>query len=541
MWPLTNNQPIQRIPFPLPVCPPSGTDVKQMKQFTQSLYKDFWNFSVDEASRLLEQKEPSYWQNQGERLALILFHQAAERVPAYKDFLNKNHIKHIKIKTIQDFQNVPTVDKKNYLEKYPLEALYFEGTLFEAQMVSVSSGSSGEPFLWPRGGLLEMETTYIQEMYLKKFFEIDTLSTLYIDSFAMGMYIAGPIILNSALRISQKGYPMMVITPGLSMNDIMRVLPKIGNKFDQIIIGGYPPFVKDIIEEGRQRGLFWKQLKPRLILAGEGFSEEWRDMVSELAGIDDSYNKIINIYGTADASIVGHETPESIILRRFINSQPDIQKKVFNSHYQNRLPTLVQYFPTQKYFEVVDQELHFTATSGIPLIRYNIHDNGGILPYDQITQLCDKEGFDIDQTMKNKPTPCPSWKLPFVYLYGRSDFTAVVYGANIYPENIKNALECKEVINSVTGRFTMSTEYNKRQDTYLLIHVELADGIANTKSLEDKIENVITDTLLRLNDEYRSSYQAKEKLMRPTIQLHDKKDQQFFNRDQRKQKWTNKK
>lgn len=79
-----------RTPFPLPVSPPpykQGSEAVRQKNFSAKLYKDFWNFSVDKASRLLEQKEPEYWERKGEQLALELFHAAAERVPAYKDFL----------------------------------------------------------------------------------------------------------------------------------------------------------------------------------------------------------------------------------------------------------------------------------------------------------------------------------------------------------------------------------------------------------------------------------------------------------------------
>lgn len=532
-----------RTPFPLPICPPpykQGSAAKQQRNFSAKLYKDFWSFSADKASQLLEQKEPEYWEKKGEQLAPELFHTAAERVPAYKDFLKKQKIKHSLVKTIQDFKKVPPVDKNNYLQKYPLEALHIDGELSDAQMISVSSGSSGEPFFWPRAGLLELETTYVQEMYLKTFFHIDKYSTLYLDCFAMGMYIAGPIILNSALRISQKGYPMMVITPGLSMDDILRVLPKIGTKFEQVIISGYPPYVKDVIEEGRQEGIFWNKLKPRLILAGEGFSEQWRDRVAELGGITDVFNSIINLYGTADASIISHETPESIVFRRFADQDKKLRIDLFGDRYPNRLPTLVQYLPTQKYFEVIDNEIHFTATSGVPLVRYNIHDDGGIVSYNKVAQSCKERGFDAAKTLRQGANDSPSWKLPFVYLYGRSDLTVIIYGANVYPENIKTALESNNLVKKVTGRFTMTTEYNQRQDPYLLIHIELAQGEQNTKALEEKIQSIITDTLLHLNDEYRSSYNAKGDMMRPTIRLHEKGNQQYFARAKHKQRWTKK-
>ncbi|MFH1354473.1 MAG: hypothetical protein ABIH36_04305 [bacterium] len=73
---------MQRTPFSLPVSPPlpkRGSDAaRQQSHFSARLYRDFWRFSVDKASRLLEQKEPEYWEKKGEQLALELFHAAAE-------------------------------------------------------------------------------------------------------------------------------------------------------------------------------------------------------------------------------------------------------------------------------------------------------------------------------------------------------------------------------------------------------------------------------------------------------------------------------
>ncbi|MEX1997837.1 MAG: phenylacetate--CoA ligase family protein [Candidatus Andersenbacteria bacterium] len=535
---------MEHLPFPLEVYPPAIKGERQsiefQGRFTKRLFEDFWDFSIDNASTALEEKESTYWEQKGVERALELFHAAAERVPAYKDFLKKQDIKPALIQTSADFKKIPTINKKNYLQLYPMEALLWDGQLSDAQIIAVSSGSSGEPFFWPRGGLLELETTYVQELYLKKIFHIDQYTTLYLDCFAMGMYIAGPIILNSALRISQKGYPMTVLTPGLSMDDIMRVIPNLGPHFEQIVIAGYPPYVKDIIEEAAKRGVQWHNYKVRLLLAGEGFSEQWRDHVAELAGGINVHDSIINIYGTADASIVGHETPESVTIRRLADQNEQLRTKLFNDRYQGRLPTFVQYLPTQKYFEVIDHELHFTATSGIPLVRYNIHDDGGIVTYKEAINFCEESDTDITKILKEKASGTPFWKLPFVYLYGRSDFTVVLYGANIYPENIKAALESEEIRKLVTGRFIMTIEHQDNQDPYLFLRIELTANIAPKAALQKKIQAAMISTLLAKNDEYRSTYHAKGKQAWPVIELYEKGNGEYFSRNRNKQQWTKK-
>jgi len=47
------------------------------------------------------------------------------------------------------------------------------------------------------------------------------------------------------------------------------------------------------------------------------------------------------------------------------------------------------------------------------------------------------------------------YSLPFVYLYARSDFAVVFYGANIYPGEIRHALDREELSHWITGKFTM--------------------------------------------------------------------------------------
>lgn len=525
-------------PFPLDVVPKPTARVSERAQ-NQALLEDYFNFPIEEAAQALRDNTADFWMKRGQKRALRLFHEAAQRVPAYKDFLRKNKVKETRIKTFKDFlSGVPPVDKNHYLRSYPLPALCWDGAITEAQIISVSSGSSGKPFFWPRAGLLEMETTYVQELYLNTIFGAHKKSTLYVNCFAMGMYIAGPIILNSALRVSQKGYPMLVLTPGLVMDDILRVIPSIGNQFDQILLAGYPPYIKDVIEEGTRHGINWKKHHVKILVAGEGFNEKWRNHVSELAGNINPVTDIINLYGTADASIVGHETPESILIRRIADHDSEFANELFEGRYPGRLPTLVQYYPTQKYFEVLNNELHFTAASGIPLIRYNIHDDGGVVSYEAVQRLCEERSYSPTRLLK-RAGHAQSWKLPFVYLYGRSDFTVVFYGANVYPENIKDALETSELRKYFTGRFVMSVEnHPQTQDQYLLIRLEVAAGVNKTDQLADKAKRVILTTLLAKNHEFKFSYNAKGEQATPQILLHSKGNKDFFARQHNKQSWT---
>ena len=100
----------------------------------------------------LKQRTAKEWDRRGEKRALELFHAMAERVPAYKDFLQKQKINHRCIKSIEDFKTIPPIDKDNYLRVYPRPMLCWDGDFKSGQWtISTTSGSTGKPFYFPRG------------------------------------------------------------------------------------------------------------------------------------------------------------------------------------------------------------------------------------------------------------------------------------------------------------------------------------------------------------------------------------------------------
>src|SRR3989344_8019682 len=372
-------------PFPLPVIPPVLRSQHDAKKFAQAAFGDFFSYPISAAQKLLVSTKAHEWEEQGKKNALQVFHAAAQRVPAYRDFLKKEGIKPEKIKTYSDFSQVPVVDKKNYLTRYPLGALSWDGNGQHDQIISVSSGSTGKPFLWPRDTRLELEVTYFFELIFNSFFNRPGKRTLIVDCFAMGMYVGGPFFLNTHLRIAQKGYEATIVTPGNVMDDILRVVQELAPDFDQILLSGYPPFLKDVIENGQEVGIDWSKKRVILYPAGEGFSESWRTAVAEAAGGVDEFTNFLSYYGTADAAVLGVETPWSIALRKKASKSVQTIEEIFG---QNRLPSVLQYLPTIRHLEVIANEIHLTTANGaIPLIRYNIHDNGGIMTHTEVADI----------------------------------------------------------------------------------------------------------------------------------------------------------
>ena len=472
----------------------------------------------------------------GQKHALDLFHFSAQNVPAYKDFLSKHHVDPKKVRTIQDFHAyVPIVDKANYLTQYPLEDLSVGGDMFTNRIISVSSGSSGTPFYWPRGRDQDIEGIAMHTNLYTNTFEMDQKSTLLVICFSMGTWIAGSFTTTSSFGYANKGNPVNIVTPGLEKAEAVNAIKSLAHHYKQTVIVGYPPFVKDIIEEGKRAGVKWSRTRTRILMAGETFSEEWRDYVLKLLGSKNPYFDTASIYGCADAGMLGHETPVSILARRIYNQRPKMRQAVFGT---DILPSIVQYDPERRYFESVGDELVFTSRAGIPLVRYNIKDTGGVLSYDDmITPIADR--FSKEAAARNINQDLEAWRQPFIYLNGRKDFSVTIYAVNIYPENIKAGLIDRRVRRWVTGKFTMATKNYSDMDQYFEINVELAKDFVFKPQHQDTIEAVILEKLLKFNSEFRKLHAAVDLKAIPRVHLIRFGDPQYFARGV-KHKWVQK-
>ncbi len=473
---------------------------------------------------MLRENSPEWWEQEGEKKALATFHEAAKRVPAYKDFLKKHNVNPEKVVSIEDFKtHVPVMTKKDYLRQYPLKDLCWDGDLSRMNVISVSSGSTGEPFFWPRDIWQEREVDSWYELVFRYLFDAHKKNTLFIDCYSMGMYVAGPFTFSSVNRIAQKDYPLMVATPGIELEDTLNILEKVGNNFDQIIIAAYPPFTKDILETLEKRNIaFNKSLK--FIFGAEAFSEVWRSYIHKKIKAADDMNSV-NTYGSADSAILAMETPLSIQIRRNAAKSKKISTLLFGNE---RVPALFQYNPLFKFFEVTDtNSLIFTSSSGLPLIRYEIGDNGGLRSGNSLIHDLRLEGT---KNLEN------SWLLPYIFLYERADFTVHLYGLNIYIDNVKAAIETEGPSEFLTGRFTMFTDIKRNMDQALTVYFELKQGVKSSRVVTNTVKKILTAVLKEKNSEYNRLSKAIGKKSQPVVRVIEYGDKRYFTQGT-KQRW----
>ncbi|MEV4168260.1 phenylacetate--CoA ligase family protein [Nonomuraea sp. NPDC049709] len=438
-----------------------------------------------------------------------LFHQVAATVPAYGRFLAEHGVEPSKIVTLADFASLPMTTKENYTSRHPLPDLCRDGVI--GDMIAVSSGSTGVPSFWPRSVGDERVIADRFEEVFRDSFDAGERRTLAVVCFALGTWVGGLFTVACCRHLAERGYPITVVAPGTDRREILRVLPELAPHFDQVVLLGYPPFLKNVIDT---EDLPWADWNVKLVTAGEVFSEEWRALVAERAGIADPVRGIASLYGTADAGVLGNETPLSVELRRFLAGRPRTARDLFG---ESRLPTLVQYDPGVRFFEEHEGTLLFSGDNGVPLIRYHIADEGGVLPYRDLLSFVRERGFEPRARGPERP---------FVYVFGRSHFTVSYYGANVYPENIAVGLEQPEVSGAVTGRFVVEVAEDERRDRHLTVTVELMPGEKPTDEVAQAVGASIHAQLLRLNSEF-AAYVPKQQQM-PFIRLREAGDPEYF-------------
>ena len=498
---------------------------KEQTQRVTAAFQEF--FSTPLEIRLQRHRQVS-----PEVAALDLFHSVANTVPAYQVFLQEHNIEPESIQTFEDFQKLPLITKQNYHSRHPIADLCRNGQLEECDMIAVSSGSTGSPTFWPRFLSDELQITTRFEQIFHDSFAADTQSTLAVVCFSLGTWVGGIYTANCSRYLASKGYPITVITPGSNKEEILRVVQGLGYAFEQVVLLGYPPFLKDVIDTGIARGMEWQQYRIKLVMAGEVFSEEWRSLVGERVGSNHPCHDSASLYGTADAGVLGNETPLSICIRRFLAEHPETARTLFG---ESRLPTLVQYDPLSRFFEVHEGTLLFSGDNGIPLVRYHISDNGGLIAYEEMLKFLAEWNFDpvaelqrlgINLRGDDLSLPRGIHPLPFVYVFGRSHFTVSYFGANIYPENVTVGLEQPEIREWVTGKFVLQVKEDQDKNRFLSVVVELAPTVAGDEQKRDAIASSILSQLLRLNSEF-ANYVPKEYQL-PQVELTPTGDPEYF-------------
>lgn len=440
---------------------------------------------------------------------LWVFNDAYSKTPALQKFYLKNNLSLKKLGSVDEFQrHIPITTKENYINSYKLEERCINGKLPINGIIFKSAGVAGERTYWTQSLKEEERFSVFVPFGLEYIFQYTKKNYNLLNCWAFGTW---PTAIDFTKAARECG---RMINIGPNIDETISTIKKLGNK-NNYLISGYPPYLKNLLIEGERNGINWNEYRIDVLTGGEGFVEEWRDLLVQKLG---NKSIIVSAYGSTDKGLgEGIETPLSITVRNIMRvlqislNNPkkaeqiyfkkfhrkgmpilskeriiDLFQKTFkqNLEVDVRLPMLFQtdpltYFHEEKNIlidnskvsrtEVITTNLKTYASQ--PVIRYNIGDESGVISHEKVLEIFNTHSIDIVELSNNIPhsekKPLP---YPFFFVYGRSDGMISIDGVNIFPDEIGRMIENlqdAEKINSfrifITQQFKIGIEIEMKQ------------------------------------------------------------------------------
>jgi len=485
----------------------------------------FRNFMMSNPKRaiwFMTSMPASFWKKQGEKIALKTFHEAAEKVPAYKDFLLKNGIKdHTKIKTIEDFKKyVPITNKKNYLNFYPIEKLTL-GDIAQSYILTMSGGVTDQPlyFLSDRN---DFKTTYPLGMsaLLDYFFDICNPSkkVLLINALSLGIWAGGITGILVFKSLCDKFPNISMATPGADPERVIDVLEKVGKFYDLIFIAAYPTLLKTILDTGDKRKLNWGDFNIKLGIGGELTDNSLYDyFVRKILPQKKDLYCIFDVYSGTEIGNLGISTPLTIKIKELAKNNEILSKSIF----EDKEPFgLFQSNPVGCWVESINNTIVVTKGGKIPLIRYDTGDIGKLFSWEEMNKILEKHRINIKEELKKDGWRKPPFKWPFLTVLGRKDYAISIFGAKISPESIQFLFGKDPKIHS----FKITSRDIKNLSPSFTVLVELQPSVelkdVDRQKLQNYYSNKILDHLLKTNFDFKNAYDINKEALTPKIIIY---------------------
>jgi phenylacetate-CoA ligase len=450
----------------------------------------------------LERTSPSVSSALSEARALRTARDAARRVPAYRDHLERQGIDPAHIRSLDE---LPETDKASYIDPNPLPSRCLDGRLpLIGSTIDESSGSTGTPYNWVRGAAERDHVRRMISFFARYSFGDEALIVL--NAFSMGAWATG---LTTAIALERNG---LVKATGPHVDKILGTMRELGTDHRYLIVG-YPPFLKLLLDEGDAQGFDWSAYTMHALLGGEGNSEGLRDYLLR------RFRSVVSGYGATDVEIgLAAETPVTVALRRLALERREIAEALFGE--ADRVPMVFQYNPMLHHVETNARgELLFTVCrSGTlsPKVRYNVHDEGGVLRDDELRRRLAAIGITPESL-----APAGFGRLvrmPYLFVFGRADSTVSVMGANIYPVDVEGGIYADPSLAAHVRSFRLSLLEERPGETRPLVSIELERG-APTEELTAGLASTIEEHLLATNTDYREAVGEYPEMMVPVVRL----------------------
>ena len=452
--------------------------------------------------RFLELAPPALSDVLSRARALRAVRRAARDVPAFREHLAGAALFPDRVASLD---LVPETDKASYIDRYSLADRCVGGRIpLIGSTIDESSGSTGTPYNWVRS---DEERHHVRRMI--SFFARYTFGDaplVILNAFSMGAWATG---MTTAIALERNG---LVKATGPNVDKIIGTMRQLGTRYRYLVVG-YPPFLKLLLDEGDAAGFAWSDYEMHALLGGEGNSEGLRDYLLR------RFRTVFSGYGATDIEIgLAAETPVCIALRRLAMARPEIAVVLFGE--ADRAPMIFQYNPFLHYIEANDRgELLFTVSRQAtlsPKIRYNVHDEGGVLRDDELRRRL--AAFDLRPEHLMPPGSPRLVRMPYLFVFGRKDSTVSVMGANIYPADIEAGIFADPVLAARVRSFRLSISEDRPGETRPCVSIELERGEPD-EPLRVSLAAMIEGRLGALNRDYQEAVKEYPELMPPVVRL----------------------
>jgi phenylacetate-CoA ligase len=408
-----------------------------------------------------------------EKLVLETFHRAAPRVPAYRTLLSEAGIKAEEIRTLNDFERLPVLDKASTFQRFDISQLCLDGQLGRLGTVLTSSGHSGI-FAF---GLTSSEDVpraaeWIDDS-LDALFSIRSKPTLLINCLPMGVKVP-----TQACTLAETS---------VRADMVIGLVEEFAHHFAQIILVGEAAFIKHVLELGRDAGIEWPRLTIQVIVGEEPLAENARKYLEGILSIDSREGNgglIVSSMGVAEVGLnLFAEVPPKgalIALRRLLHANRPLRHRVLGP--VEWVPCFFTYDPRRIYVEFDGAGRLLLTTldprSRVPLIRYATGDRGSF--------------FQIPPELQNSIDAAQlPWSeleaIPIVMIHGRGEH-ALAGRIPVFPEAVKEGIyHSAELAALTTANFRLAGGAESAG-----VRIQLSPGIEPDADIERRFTEAIS-------------------------------------------------
>lgn len=429
-----------------------------------------------------------------ERRAAASFLQARRRVPAYRLFLEEHAPARI-----EHFDQIPVMDKANYVKRFKLPSLLLDGRFpTRGAVIDESSGSTGTASNWVRGPAERSATRRLIQYQAQATF--GDAPFVLLNAFALGPWATG---MNVSMSLVDR---CVLKSIGPDVGKIVSTLQLLGPEH-RYVITGYPPFMKALVDVA---DLDWSTYNVVAVVGGEGLSEPMRRALNRC------FKRTVSSFGASDLEInLAVESDYSIALRAALEEKPAIGKDLYGDQ---PLPMLFQFDPLNVHIENggdgsdgSEDRLLFTLNrleNLSPRIRYDLGDRGRVLDAKDVDAVLADHGV----TLARKTA------LPLLLHWGRREAAVAFYGCKITPDDVQQVVINNAGLAGIVEHFGLCAFEDDRADKRLQIWLLLKAG-ATAPDDEGAVCADVLAGLAKVNQDFRESLRFQPPEKRPTLRF----------------------